>query len=316
MTGHTGPVHVVTYSKGAATYCLSGGQDRSIRLWNPTNGKEIKKYEAHGYEVLSVACSYDNAKIASGGGDKSLFYWDVATGQTIRRIPGHLGRINAVAFNEDASVVVSSIFLWYLNSPGLGLTRVLGSFDATVKIWDLKAQARSPIQSLDDSRDAIQTLYVGTQEITSGSVDGHIRTYDLRKGQLTSDYLGHPVTSIVPTKDLQTLLVTTLDGKIRLMDRKTGQCLNTFQGHKHESYRCRSVLDIKEEAVILGDEDGRIWAWDLVTAASLTSGLPPKVHEKTILWTEYHPIAEGQLLTASADGRIILWGEEERMQED
>ncbi|KAG8788123.1 hypothetical protein FRC15_006087 [Serendipita sp. 397] len=290
MTGHTGPVHVVSYSKGAATYCLSGGQDRSIRLWNPITGKEIKRYDAHGYEVLSVTCSHDNAKLASGGGDKSLFYWDVATGQTIRRISGHLGRINTVAFNEDASVVVS------------------GSFDATVKIWDLKAQARSPIQSLDEARDAIQTLYVGTQEIVSGSVDGHFRTYDLRKGQLTSDYLGHPVTSIVPTKDLQTLLVTTLDGKIRLMDRKTGQCLNTFKGHKNESYRCRSVLDPKEESVILGDEDGRVWAWDLVTAASLTSDLPPTAHEKVILWTEHHPVADNQLLTASADGTIVLWG--------
>jgi mitogen-activated protein kinase organizer 1 len=54
LKGHTGPVHVVSYSKGAGIYCLTGGQDRTVRLWNPSKGIEIKKYEAHGYEVLSV----------------------------------------------------------------------------------------------------------------------------------------------------------------------------------------------------------------------------------------------------------------------
>lgn len=146
-----------------------------------------------------------------------------------------------------------------------------------------RAQARTPIQSLEEAKDAIQTIYVGSGEIISGSVDGHVRTYDLRKGQLTSDYLGRrfshsqykqpfsllvdPITSIVPTKDNQTLLVTTLDGKIRLMDRKTGQALNTFQGHSHESYRCRACFDPTEEAVIFGDELGKVWAWDLVNVS-------------------------------------------------
>ncbi|CAG8660631.1 13301_t:CDS:2 [Acaulospora colombiana] len=133
---------------------------------------------------MGMKCS-----VLIGGGDKSVFYWDVTTGQTIRRIPGHLSRINTVAFNQDASVVVS------------------GSFDSTVKIWDLKygftseksfvmtvvasrAIAKSPIQSLEDSKDAIQALHVGHHEIITGSVDGHVRTYDLRKGQMTSDYLG------------------------------------------------------------------------------------------------------------------------------
>ena len=51
---HKGPVHVVRYAKGAAKYVLSGGQDRSVRLWNPALGTEIKSYSAHGYEVLSI----------------------------------------------------------------------------------------------------------------------------------------------------------------------------------------------------------------------------------------------------------------------
>lgn len=55
LANHKGPVHVATYANGAAKYVLSGGQDRTIRLWNPDSGSEIKKYDGHGYEVLSLS---------------------------------------------------------------------------------------------------------------------------------------------------------------------------------------------------------------------------------------------------------------------
>ena len=55
LSSHKGPVHIARYSKGAAKYVLTGGQDRSVRLWNPDTGTEIKVYTGHGYEVLSIA---------------------------------------------------------------------------------------------------------------------------------------------------------------------------------------------------------------------------------------------------------------------
>ena len=100
-------------------------------------------------------------------------------------------------------------------------------------------------------------------------------------GQLWSDCIGRklcdelpsryslflftePVTSVVPTQDLQTLLVASLDNHIRLMDSSTGKMLNEFQGHVNESYRCRACFGHGEATVICGDEKGQLWAWDLV----------------------------------------------------
>lgn len=54
LTGHKGAVNVARYSKGTAKYVLSGGQDRTVRLWNAGSGAEIKTFAAHGYEVLSI----------------------------------------------------------------------------------------------------------------------------------------------------------------------------------------------------------------------------------------------------------------------
>lgn len=54
LNNHKGPVNVAIYSKGSAKYVLTGGQDRTVRLWNANAGTEIKSFTGHGYEVLSV----------------------------------------------------------------------------------------------------------------------------------------------------------------------------------------------------------------------------------------------------------------------
>lgn len=64
----------------------------------------------------------------------------------------------------------------------------------------LSSQNRQAIQVLEESRDAVQTLHVGNGIIMAGSVDGHVRTYDLRMGELRSDYIGRESTpmTLVP----------------------------------------------------------------------------------------------------------------------
>ncbi|KAF9526595.1 nuclear mRNA splicing protein [Crepidotus variabilis] len=289
LENHKGPVNVARYSKGTSKYILTGGQDRTVKLWNANLGTEIKTFAAHGYEVLSVTISQDNAKFASSGGDRSVFLWDVATGATTRRIPGHMLKIHVVEFNEDASIVAS------------------GSYDSTVRLWDLRSQNRQAIQVLEEARDAIQTLHIGPTFIITGSVDGHVRTYDLRMGELRSDFIGHPVTSILPTQDAQTLLVASLDNHIRLIDASNGKMLNDFTGHSNDSYRCRACFGHGEATVICGDEKGQMWAWDLLDASILQPNPPPKIHNKLITWTEHHPTESGEVITASADGTVKVW---------
>ena len=53
-----------------------------------------------------------------------------------------------------------------------------------------RAQSNQPIQILKEARDAVQALHVDSATITTGSIDGHVRTYDLRKGELRSDFIG------------------------------------------------------------------------------------------------------------------------------
>lgn len=61
LKAHKGTVNVATYAKGTAKYLLSGGQDRIIRLWNPSVGTLVKAYSGHGYEVSSITVYVQNS---------------------------------------------------------------------------------------------------------------------------------------------------------------------------------------------------------------------------------------------------------------
>ena len=66
----------------------------------------------------------------------------------------------------------------------------IGSFDATVRIWDAKSQNMKPIQVLGDAKDSVTSVVVQGHDIITGSVDGRLRCYDLRKGMLNVDLIG------------------------------------------------------------------------------------------------------------------------------
>lgn len=71
----------------------------------------------------------------------------------------------------------------------------IGSFDATVRLWDCKSQSHKSIQVFEESKDSVSSLHVAGHEIVTGSVDGRIRLYDLRMGMVYVDLVGrtcHP----------------------------------------------------------------------------------------------------------------------------
>lgn len=162
---------------------------------------------------------------------------------------------------------------------------VSGGFDTTVRVWDARAGgsgAGRPVQVLDDAGDAISAVVVRDAEVVAGSVDGRVRSYDVRMGRVTADVVGASVASLCLTGDGKALLVGSLDSRVRLMDREGGSCLRTYgaddesRGWVNTDLRVQSVLGGKERFVVAGDEmtgtdghvaseGGRVWAWDLMT---------------------------------------------------
>ncbi|KAN0099674.1 WD40 repeat-like protein [Hyaloscypha variabilis] len=273
LLGSNGPVHALTYSSSPSTYILTGSSDRSIRLYNPSRPASlplnaltppkptqlIQTYSAHGYEVLDICVSADNATFASVGGDRSVFLWDVASATTLRRFGGnhgHTARINCVSFaGQGESCLVS------------------GSFDASVRIWDMRSKSASPVMVLEDARDSVSCVVAGEgYEILSGSVDGRVRCYDVRMGRLETDVIGAPVTSLRRTRDGKGVLVGSLDSCVRLMDRDGGGLLRSYKGEgwRNDEFRVRSAFGGNERWVVCGNEevkgvDGEVVVWDTLS---------------------------------------------------
>jgi WD40 repeat protein/serine/threonine protein kinase len=114
---HDGRVFAVAFSPDTARV-LSGGMDRTVRVWDFAGGAELATMNGHTGNVYSVNCSPDGTRIVSGGNDGTIRIWDADTFEEILVLRGHESYVHSVCFSPDGTMLAS------------------GSGDGTVRIWD------------------------------------------------------------------------------------------------------------------------------------------------------------------------------------
>uniref|UniRef100_A0A1B6ESA3 WD repeat domain-containing protein 83 n=1 Tax=Cuerna arida TaxID=1464854 RepID=A0A1B6ESA3_9HEMI len=267
------------------SYCLTCGSDKKLKLWNPYEATLLKTYGGHGNEVLDACSSCDNSQILSCGADKTVIAWDVSTGAAVRRLRGHASHVLCVRYNEESTFALS------------------GSRDNTVMGWDIRSRSQDPVQVLRDAKDSITSLQVTDHEILTGSLDCWIRRYDIRTGQVFSDFVGEPVMSCCFTRDGQCTVVASTDSVIRLFDKDSGELLGEYSGHQTGDYVMECGVDQSDRHVVSGAVDGSVWWWELVQA-KVTHRL---AHSpcRPVTSLSVHP-TQPRLLSAAAN-TINLW---------
>ena len=88
LKGHTAPVYCVAFSPDGKLLA-SSSQDKTIRLWNPADGKLIREMKGHTDIVDSIAFSPDGKLLASGSADKSVRLWNPADGKEVKNLGSH-----------------------------------------------------------------------------------------------------------------------------------------------------------------------------------------------------------------------------------
>jgi hypothetical protein len=58
-------------------WALSGGSDKTLRLWEVATGRCLRTFEGHTFAVTSVCLSADGRWALSGSGDKTLRHWEL-----------------------------------------------------------------------------------------------------------------------------------------------------------------------------------------------------------------------------------------------
>lgn len=287
MTLHKSAVYVVKFSKDGQ-HIISGSQDKTMKLWNPYKGLLIKSYDnIHSHDVLDIAVTQDNSKIASVGVDKQVYYTDSITGNVIKRFYGHTARINTVSYNSFENILVT------------------GSYDTSVRIFDLKSQSRDPIQTLMHGRQSISKVIVLNDKIISASTDGNVRVYDIRMGQLMENLFDTAINGMDVSIDEKCILVSGLDDKIRLYELDTGKVIKVYQGlHKSKNYPITVKFTINNDSFYTTSENNDIISYDLINNEKNKIF---KGHNKESCGLDIHPNKNGIFVSSGFDGKIILW---------
>ena len=99
--GHSKCIQSVTISPDGR-YALSGSEDQTLKLWDISNGREIRTFKGHSDSVTSVAVTPDGRQVLSGSADQTLKLWDISNGKEIRTFRGHSGYIGKIAITPDS----------------------------------------------------------------------------------------------------------------------------------------------------------------------------------------------------------------------
>lgn len=157
LNGHSGPVRSLVFSSNGKL--ASGGEDKTVRLWNGATGQQLWASDTHKDGILAVAFSNDGKKLASASKDKTVKLWDVTTAQQLVELIGHKFEVSAVAFTPDGKTVAT------------------GGEDKTIKLWDPNTGQERTTFARHDSRVAAVAFSPDGKTLATGSWDKTVKLW-------------------------------------------------------------------------------------------------------------------------------------------
>jgi WD40 repeat protein len=256
FAGHSEPVECVAISPNGQLG-VSGGWDRTVRVWSLENGMLVRTLTGHVGTVThpgvvhGVLFTADSRTVVSCGYDGTIRFWDVASGRQLRSLTGHIGAVTSIAISADGRRLIS------------------GGADRTIRVWDLENWRET--QCLKGPAASVQSvaLTADGQLALSGGRDGQLRLWDLRAAREVPRFRkpGNVLFSVDLTADGQLALSADLNGLICLWDVNNGLEVRRFVGHSDAVRRALLSKDLRR--VLTGGNDGTMRVWDLQAATEI-----------------------------------------------
>ena len=116
IQGHNFAVWCVRFSP-CGHYFVSGGQDRTARLWSTDHHQPLRIFAGHLSDVDVVSFHPNCNYVATGSTDRTVRLWDVSNGRCVRNLTGHKGPLQTLSFSPSGRYLASAgadgvVYLW------------------------------------------------------------------------------------------------------------------------------------------------------------------------------------------------------------
>ncbi len=107
LTGHTDMLYSVAWSKDGKLIATAS-HDKTARIWDASNGKELQNLREHSDVVSRVCFSPDGNSLYSASFDRNVRRWNVKDGKLLRTYTGATDAIYAMALSPDGKAIIAS----------------------------------------------------------------------------------------------------------------------------------------------------------------------------------------------------------------
>uniref|UniRef100_A0A8C9VJ55 ATG16 autophagy related 16-like 1 (S. cerevisiae) n=1 Tax=Scleropages formosus TaxID=113540 RepID=A0A8C9VJ55_SCLFO len=245
---HDGEVNAVRFSPGSRLLA-TGGMDRRVKLWEVVSGRCELKGALTGSNAGITSIEFDSAGsyLLAASNDFASRIWTVDDYRLRHTLTGHSGKVLSARFLLDNARIVS------------------GSYDRTLKLWDLRSKV------------CMKTVFAGSscndivcteQCVMSGHFDKKVRFWDIRSESIVRELelLGR-VTSLDLNHDRTELLTCSRDDIVKIIDLRSNAMRQTFsaQGFKCGSDWTRVTFSPDGGYVAAGSADGTLYVWNVLS---------------------------------------------------
>ncbi|WFD30043.1 U3 small nucleolar RNA-associated protein 15 [Malassezia sp. CBS 17886] len=214
------PVHVTKFST-EPTQVLTASDDRTVRLWDMPEQREIRCFEGHADYVRSAAVSPDNPNlILSGSYDSTVRLWDV-----------RMEERGGEAIRMDHGAPVEDVLVYPTGGGGIALS----AGGPVVRVWNLLSGGRCThaisnhqktvtklALSMDSGADYASGESAGGIRLLSAGLDHLVKVYDPANDYRVTHTMRYPapILSLGVSPDESHIAVGMSDGTLCIRKRE------------------------------------------------------------------------------------------------